>query len=624
MNSTGLAEDTNGIEEIASIVTKDLIPILAEMTSQSRAIFLITVLNIITRISAFDKSGIVIAGKMFKSMFSTLFNCLLGIVYDKNGDYQKYASDMIDLILMNLAQDMLVEQCFERLLANNKTSTTNPNTTTEPSAKDENKSFRNLITVYMEFASGFATEAVIQSADEFETKYSSVMKSLLNFINKCLIDSNESAFSVVQDAIGSILSLIWNLTSKIALVPMFVNVRCVENIVEWIGKDIFRSNIPKLGEPIFAIVHNLSRHKKGLTELRRKKAFDIIMKCQLLVNQANKKYITQLFGTSLIILSTNDHVQEENKKLMLQISRNWYKWSQKCVKTDDLMYDGYSLSELFALLQRAFSITFIMKDILGNKSDVAEKSTQSFTKMFSSIYGVLFDEEADDLEKSAAKSLLRILLRISYHKQYKKYLVGDDAFCVTIQSIAKRPKQDVAKRICCNLQLKLPQDESKIAASSMIYISYNWTDEEFCKNFVNALSGSISVIPIWVDYERMELWDDMREYSFQVIESATIVVVIMSTAYAASKTSYKELNYAIEAAKNSTTNKKIIIVEAEPKFKCHRSRMSGWLKENVVISYDDNIGNMVSRVHECIERSNNAQITCLPLINTQSQVCSIT
>ena len=50
-----------------------------------------------------------------------------------------------------------------------------------------------------------------------------------------------------------------------------------------------------LGLTILGTIHNLSRNKKGLKQLREKKAFDILMECKQAVHDENDKKLTESF-----------------------------------------------------------------------------------------------------------------------------------------------------------------------------------------------------------------------------------------------------------------------------------------------------------------------------------------
>jgi hypothetical protein len=236
---------------------------------------------------------------------------------------------------------------------------------------------------------------------------------------------------------------------------------------------------------------------------------------------------------------------------------------------------------------------------LENETNEKPTPIQFFPQLLLSIYGVLLDQEADDLERRAAKYLLKILLQISSYSEYQKELTANNQLCVVIESLANRPKQDDAKRIWYNLQQHISMEEPKKEKSSMIYISYDWADQEFCKEFVKDLRDKIT-IPIWVDYEHVELSDDIWEYSSSQIKSATVIIALVSTAYGESTYKFQELSYIISTNKLRDETKGLIVVKAEANFNFNRSWMTNLLHDKTVIPYENNIANMTYKVREQI------------------------
>jgi hypothetical protein len=483
-------------------------------------------------------------------------------------------------------------------------------TNNKKSSQKKKIDFHIVVEEYLGHANAFIHKTVIQSAYEFQKNHSSLMISLLTNVNICLIGTDKHVSLTQLELIERILHLIWNLTDKVALVPMFVNCGYVEKTVQWICTDVFTSHIDKLGRAIFIIVHNLSRDKMGLKQLRTEKAFDILMERKQLVNDRNIKKLTKTFGTTLISLSTNDETSEENKILILDTSRRLYEDCKEAGESDDLKSHGFHLSELVELLHRAFSNTYVIKDFLENKTNENPTPIQYFPKLLLSIYGVLLDREADDLEKRAAEYLLKILLQISSYPEYQKELTENNQFCVVIESLANRPKQDEAKRIWCNLQQQISPEEPEKENSPMIYISYDWADQEFCKKFVNDLRGKIT-IPIWVDYEHVELSDDMWEYLSSKITSATVIIVLVSTGYGQSTDKFQELSYIISNNKLRDGTNGLIVVKTEPNFNFNRSWMRDLLSDKIVFPYENTIGNITDKVLNRIVVSKKSFFKCL-------------
>jgi hypothetical protein len=321
------------------------------------------------------------------------------------------------------------------------------------------------------------------------------------------------------------------------------------------------------------------------------------MERKQLINDENGEQLTESFGRTLIALSTSDEQSDENKKLILNTTETLYQSCKKADQDTKLTYDGYHLSELLELLHRAFTNTYVIKHILEDRIDEKPTAIQYFSELLLSLYGALLDPEPDELEKRAVKYLLKILLQISSYPDYLKQLIDNHQFCVIIESLANRPRRDDAKRIWCNIQQIVSPNESKTKMSSMIYISYDYNDEEFCKEFVKELQKK-TTIPIWVDYEKVELCDEMWEYVSPIIISATVVIILVSTAYGDNTDKFQELSYIISTNKSRDEKKGLIVVATEPNFNFKRSWMKDLLHHKTAVPYENNMGHMASKVCE--------------------------
>ncbi|CAF3900933.1 unnamed protein product [Adineta steineri] len=435
------------------------------------------------------------------------------------------------------------------------------------------------------------------------------MISFQEFINNCLTNTNEHVSLRILRVTNSILTLLCNLTDKLTIIFIFIDVGYIRKIIQWIRTDIFASHIHVIGEPIVNIVYNLTRDKTALKQLRTEKAFDILMERKQLINDENDSELTQAYGWVLIALATSDEQSEENKKLILDTSENLYQLCKK-IEQDDLTFDGCHLSEFLELLDRAFANTYVIKHILEEKINEKSTAIQYFAELFLSLYGALLDPEPDELEKRAVKYLLRILLQISSYPEHLKQLIDNHQFCIIIESLANRPKRDDAKRIWCNIQQIISTNEQKKERSSKIYISYDRTDEEFCKEFVKELRKR-TTIPIWVDYENVDLSDDMWEYVSPNIISATVVITLVSTAYGESTDKFQELSYIISTNKSRDEKKGLIVVATEPNFSFNRSWMKDLLHDKTRVPYENNIDHMVWNVCEQIGVLKKPRMKCL-------------
>ena len=467
-------------------------------------------------------------------------------------------------------------------------------TTNEVSSEGDRIDFHILVAHYLKYGSDFVRYGDFRSY-EFRNNYSSLMISLKEFINNY---SNNDISPLLLKVVTSILILLWNLSDKLSLIPILIDLDYVKNVLQWIRTDIFSSHINVLGYPIIRIIHNLSRNKTGLKQLRAEKAFDVLMERKQLINEKLRK----CFGQALIALATTDDQSEENKKLILDTSETLYRLCKEADRDDELRFGGFHLSEMLELLSRSFKNTYVIEHFLENKIDAKMTPIEYFAQLLLSIYGALLDPEPDELEKLAAEYLLKILLKISSYREYLKELIDNNQFCIIIESLAKRPKRGDAKRILFNIQQMTSPNASGKEMQSMIYVSYHSADEQFCKEFVKELRTKIT-IPIWVDYDNVELPDEMWDYASPIIRSATVVITLLSTTYGESTEKFQELSYIISTNNSRDENNGLIVVTMEPNFNFKRSWIKDFLHDKTLIPYENNIEHLVSKVSEQISVS---------------------
>jgi hypothetical protein len=100
-------------------------------------------------------------------------------------------------------------------------------------------------------------------------------------------------------------------------------------------------------------------------------------------------------------------------------------------------------------------------------------------------------------------------------------------------------------------------------------ISYSHSDSTFCRELVEHLSPHI---PVWVDYKQAQHGlnhsDDVWEEIAGAMETATVILLIVSKEYYDSKSCRQELSYA-----SDTLKKRIVPVYAPN----HQYKASGWL-----------------------------------------------
>ena len=478
--------------------------------------------------------------------------------------------------------------------------------------------------------------------DEFSEKYKSLMEDLCMFVDEFFANiDNLFADDLYMSIIEHIVSIVYNLSDKPPLVPMLVDAHYAKNGIKWFEKLSFQKSTKDLHKLIMIIIQNLTRHKEGLQALREEHdAFKTLMKCKPLLDlEADYELggMAQSFGMSIIALATSDDEQKENEELIRTVS---YKLYQMCTKAAPfsnklLRYGGYHLSELLNSLNDAFSNTAIIRFILGDKPPKPDR-IKFFAELLVSLYGSLLNQEADYLEEIIGKSLLNILLYISNYEEYRVELCKHDQFCVLIEGLSKRSEQNITKRIWCNLNLiKNPEEpfpQLKVKKQPMIFISHNWSmkDMRVCISFVEELK-KLTDLPIWVDFEELGYFEDSWDDIALAINQATVIIVLLSSAYCESPINFQELTYAVTLSEARTQSEKSSFIFLEIENDTAKKRewisklISNLSKENEIISYDKDQHQMALKVVE--------QNTCLKnkreLIRhstgtaAQSRVCTI-
>ncbi|CAF3183024.1 unnamed protein product [Rotaria socialis] len=484
--------------------------------------------------------------------------------------------------------------------------------------------------------------ANIRAMDEFSKKYESLMKELREFIDEFFINIKDLyQDKMYMDLIDHILNIIWNLTDTTALVPMFVSAEYAKSVAEWIQKLSVRDPKERATKAVIAIIHNLSRDKKGLKALREKNLFEILTECKILLHvededESNK--LRQPFGMSLIALATSYDEQKRNESLICIVSGELFSKCKKAASCENWKFDGFHLSEFLNSLEVAFSNDTVVRHILDDNTGIKSESITFFAALLVSCYGLLFNQEADDLEKRTSEALLQILLCISNFPEYLKPLKEHNQFYVLIEGFAKQPKpnianqpkQDIVKRIWSNLSMRENSTKEphqlQVRKQPMAFISYNWADDKFCEKFLEEL-GKHTRIQLWVDYKNVAKTEnnDWNSYA-HAIERATIFIVLLSEAYCDSKYCFQELNYAVALTGGPTqVRDAFIFVETQKDASKKRERIKNLLNNMETIGYIEDLNQMAVKVAESIEslRNKNKTTTYSSSNIVQSSMCTM-
>lgn len=469
-------------------------------------------------------------------------------------------------------------------------------------------------------ASELCSDINIRLADEFIKNYPPVMHIFLKFLQDVFACATDyPRFRLLKAVASAILSIAWNLSDKTPFVPLFVKTGYVEAAIKWLGTSLLHFTTQS-GNPVISLIHNISRHKEGLRELRKNSAFQALIVWKSDIEKTNIERLKLTFGMVLIRLAKSETEQKDNEDVIRTVSTALFDRSKEAAKQSNWEYDGYHLSELLDPLQHTYANAFVVQPIMDKKTD----SIQFFVELFTSVYGILLNQEADDREKLIGKSLMKILLCISNDKQGREVFNNDHAFCVLAESLAKRQKQDIAKRIWANLQTfnttTTLQNQPKRERQPMIYINYNWANIRFCRRFITNLR-TFTKIDIWVDHEKVDSSDDMWDHLADIINSATLIIILVSNAYCNSVYNHQELNYVMAKVHTRHEERSVMAVAAEDNFTFSTVLTKSMNKKKPDVSFNQDISVMAL---ETITLSKNHSLIPGPPGNTiHSRVCTI-
>ena len=202
------------------------------------------------------------------------------------------------------------------------------------------------------------------------------MKDLLDFVDKLLNRPEPDKSEVI--IIYCILSLLWNLTDKMSLVPMFVNVDYVKLTVRWLQKFPYQRLHIIVNNAIINIVYNLTRNEEGLEALEKANTFKILMERKVDITNMDNDDLTDTFGMLLIALCRGEVEQKQNEDLIFKVGMSLFDNAKEASKRSDWRHDGCHLSEYLYSLQLAFSNTLVVQHILNDSSNKKNEKVQFF------------------------------------------------------------------------------------------------------------------------------------------------------------------------------------------------------------------------------------------------------
>ncbi|CAF4139837.1 unnamed protein product [Rotaria sp. Silwood2] len=387
-----------------------------------------------------------------------------------------------------------------------------------------------------------------------------------------------------------ILRLLWDLADQTRLVPTLLKCGLAKRVIGWLAQSAMLTDESR--KPLISIVHNIARHDDGVDELNKHGAIDVIetMDSRILV-----------ISMTLAFLSSPEQLKRD-KKGMNAVLNQLLQLVMDSAKSDQYRYDGFHVSEPLEVLVKMFVVEERTLDYVLCHAETEPTSDMSstvhlFISLLFSFSNAL--KGTDRLEQFTLVALLNILWSISFQPNYAQELAKDEKLIEIIQKFAENDKdQDIIEQykprsmesikqatngILHNVNrnyrndVKPNQQETVLNASVVnpvecvnnkpsIMISYSHDNNTFCSKILNLLTTRNDNFDIWIDRTHCQGANDLWEMIANGIESACVIVCLLSTQYFESKSCRQEFIYANDSLKKKIVH--VLLDNFEPK---------GWL-----------------------------------------------
>ena len=116
--SADLNQPSNELEDIFKNIVETIDPLLKQMGLEKRAILICSIMNVIVRVAAVDKSNFIILRKPFQTMYIKIRK-LLRIYADNDSLSPVCLTDILNSCLTNLIKNNFLDFCLNRILIEN-------------------------------------------------------------------------------------------------------------------------------------------------------------------------------------------------------------------------------------------------------------------------------------------------------------------------------------------------------------------------------------------------------------------------------------------------------------------------------------------------------------------------
>jgi hypothetical protein len=391
--------------------------------------------------------------------------------------------------------------------------------------------------------------------------------------------------------INNILGFIKICSKNPLLVPLIIRSEWPNACIEWLktpgSKPSFKTDFL-----ICLLLQKLSRHAVAVEVLNQLNCIEALTQNNEQrkqdYNEEEYSCIDFIQSVTYALLVEADEIKRNSMladKLMCQVLEQLVSFTIRASEDKIFVYKSCHISEIVCILSKLFGNDDIVLKCLRESNqlfDCLSKLTIQFAMMTSNTIRVL-----QPLNDETLTTLANLLWSISFHEFYHEKFKSNAKLMQTLSNLAtssslyittkvKSIPEDVcslkkaAEGILWNLKSShLTQVKVQSEQQPLIMISYSHSDTKFCQDLVDHLSYHI---PVWVDYKqahhKVAHSDDLWEEIAGAMETATVIVLIVSKEYYDSKSCRQELSYA------SDTLKKRIVPVYTPN---QQYKANGWL-----------------------------------------------
>ncbi|CAF4259634.1 unnamed protein product [Rotaria sp. Silwood2] len=326
-----------------------------------------------------------------------------------------------------------------------------------------------------------------------------------------------------------ILRLLWDFADQTRLIPTLLKCGLAKRVIGWLAQSAMLKDESR--QPLISILHNIARHDDGVDELNKHGAIDVIetMDSRILV-----------ISMTLAFLSSPEQLKRD-KKGMNAVLNQLLQLVMDAAKSDQYRHDGFHVSEPLEVLVKIISFQPNYAQELAKDEKLIE-IIQKFAEN---------DKDQDIIEQYKTRSMESI-------KQATNGI---------LHNVNRNYRNDV----------KPNQQETVLNASVVnpvecvnnkpsIMISYSHDNNTFCSKILNLLTTRNDNFDIWIDRTHCQGANDLWEMIANGIESACVIVCLLSTQYFESKSCRQEFIYANDSLKKKIVH--VLLDNFEPK---------GWL-----------------------------------------------